>query len=248
MVSAPARPTVLLLGSLAATRTMWQWQQPAWSRHFDLIAWDYHGHGNDRDAASMQAVGSIAATVLADLDSQGVEHFHVVGVSLGGMVALELAHQAPQRVQRVVASHCRYFQTPATAAAWDERIALVLHSGMAALEDATIERWIGAPAGEDFAQKAALIRRMLQSVAPASYAACASAVRDFDARPWVGSLATPALLVAGEADAAAPAAHVEELAGHIAGARCTQIAQGHHVPTLDTPDLYTRLVEDFLRG
>ena len=242
------RPALVLLGSLAATRAMWNLQLPYWSRHFDLIPWDYHGHGNLLEPSRMASAGSIADCVLADLDRQGVDRFHLVGISLGVMVARQIAHQAPGRVLRLVASHCRYYQTPQTREAWDERIALVSRSGLSALEDATVERWLSPATRAAFAQRVDLVRTMMRSVTPASYAACAGAVRDFDARAWVRTIAAPTLLVAGSADLAAPAEHVDELAGCIAGARCTRIPQGHHVPTLDTPQFYTRLVEDFLRA
>ena len=242
------RPALVLLGSLAATHEMWQLQLPFWSRDFEPIAWDYHGHGNGLEPSRMTSAASIADCVLADLDRQGVDRFHLVGISLGGMVALQIAHQAPTRVLRLVASHCRYYQTPTTREAWDERIALVSRSGMSALEDATVERWLSPATRADFAPRVELVRTMMRSVTPASYAACAGAVRDFDARAWARTIAAPTLLVAGSADVAAPAEHVDELAGCIAGARCTRIPQGHHVPTLDTPQFYTRLVEDFLRA
>ena len=242
------RPALVLLGSLAATREMWQLQLPFWSRHFEPIAWDYHGHGNGLEPSRMTSAASIADCVLADLDRQGVDRFHLVGISLGGMVALQIAQRAPARVLRLVASHCRYYQTPATREAWDERIALVARAGMAAVEDATVERWLSPATRAEFAPRVELVRTMMRSVTPASYAACAGAVRDFDARAWVRTIAAPTLLVAGSADLAAPAEHVDELAGCIAGARCTRIPQGHHVPTLDTPQFYTRLVEDFLRA
>jgi 3-oxoadipate enol-lactonase len=242
------RPALVLLGSLAATREMWHLQMPFWSRHFDLIAWDYHGHGNGLEPSRMDSAASIADCVLADLDRQGVGRFHLVGISLGGMVALQIAHQAPTRVLRLVASHCRYYQTPQTREAWDERIALVSRAGTAAVEDATVERWLSPATRSDYAPRVDLVRAMLRSVTPASYAACAGAVRDFDARAWVQTITAPTLLVAGSADLAAPAEHVDELARCITGARFTRIPHGHHVPTLDTPQFYTRLVEDFLRA
>ena len=47
------RLALVLLGSLAATREMWQLQLPCWSRHFERIARDYHGHGKGLEPSRM---------------------------------------------------------------------------------------------------------------------------------------------------------------------------------------------------
>jgi pimeloyl-ACP methyl ester carboxylesterase len=70
--------------------------------HFDVIAVDLAGYGEARDRAAPTEIAAHARAVLRTLDHLGVSSFHLLGHSMGGMVAQEIVHQAPHRVMRLV--------------------------------------------------------------------------------------------------------------------------------------------------
>ena len=134
-------PVVVLANSLASTRDLWVSQVAAWSLRQRVVRFDYAGHGGTPDAGAPTSVECIARQLLAALDAQGIGAFRCVGLSLGGLVAMQLAALAPGRVERLVVANSRWFQTEATRAVWPERIASVSAQGVGAIADATLERW-----------------------------------------------------------------------------------------------------------
>ena len=113
-------PTVVLLHALGADLTMWEAQLDALERSFGVLRLDMRGHGKSTwldgvaDAAAARQdrrIADYADDVLAVLDALHIERAHWCGLSMGGMVAMWAASQAPatpgqaaisQRVARLV--------------------------------------------------------------------------------------------------------------------------------------------------
>lgn len=89
-------PPLLSIGGLGFGRWCWFKQTPALSRHFRTITFDIRGEHN-----FARGVVDLVAEVVALLDSLGVEKTHVLGTSLGGFVAQELALERPDLVDRL---------------------------------------------------------------------------------------------------------------------------------------------------
>jgi len=97
-------PPLVLIHGLGSARTVWKLVMPALTSNFDVIAVDLPGHGQTAwvDGTPMTPP-DLAASVIETLDAIGVGRAHLVGNSLGGWTALELAAAWPQRVASVVA-------------------------------------------------------------------------------------------------------------------------------------------------
>jgi pimeloyl-ACP methyl ester carboxylesterase len=97
-------PPLVLIHGLGSARTVWKPILPALARDFDVIAVDLPGHGRTAWVnGTPMTPPDLAASVLETLDAIGVSRAHLVGNSLGGWTALELAAAAPERVASVVA-------------------------------------------------------------------------------------------------------------------------------------------------
>lgn len=226
-IDGPSRgPVVVLANSLAASRDLWASQVAAWGLRQRVVRFDYAGHGGTSDAGAADSVDAIARALLAALDAQGLGTFRFVGLSLGGLVGLQLAATAPGRVERLVVANSRWYQSDETRAVWPGRIATVRAQGVAAVADATLERWF-TPAFRAAAPDAvAAVRAMIGETSAEGYAAAGAAVRDFDGRPLVAAVRCPTLVVGGAHDAAAPPEHLQELAQAI-GARRLELPCAH---------------------
>ena len=102
MIEGPEEAPVLVLSnSLGTTLQMWRDQAPALRERFRLVRYDHRGHGGSSVPPGPYAVNDLGRDVLALLDGLGVERFSFCGLSLGGMVGMWIASEAPERVERL---------------------------------------------------------------------------------------------------------------------------------------------------
>lgn len=230
-VVGPAHGPLLVLGpSLGASTTVWDRQLPALAARYRVVAFDLPGHGGspagllpDPEPGST-IVDDLAQLVLALVDYHGRDRFHYAGISLGGAIGVHLAVHHPRRLASLaLICTSAHFGAPET---WRERAALVRHSGIGPLLEASPSRWFADPrtADTDFGQ--ALLRD-LAAADPIGYAACCDALAAFDLRAELVRITTPTLVVGGSHDGATPLDHAQELAERISGATLTTVAAGH---------------------
>ena len=96
------RPWLVLIQGMGFDRRGWQPVLPNLQRHFRLVLIDNRGFGGSDRGAGPFGVADMARDVLAVLDDAGISEAHVLGASLGGMVAQELASTHPERVDGLV--------------------------------------------------------------------------------------------------------------------------------------------------
>ena len=94
-------PLILIMG-LGGPHGSWFLQVPAFRKHFRVITYDARGVGLSRDSGEPYTMRTLADDVIAILDHLAIERSHVLGLSLGGMVAQEVAITYPERVRKLV--------------------------------------------------------------------------------------------------------------------------------------------------
>lgn len=94
-------PLVLVHGYLGGSQ-QWDAQLPLLSQYFEVVTLDLAGYGMAHHLTAPTDLADHARNVLATLDHIGIEHFHLLGHSMGGMVAQEITKQAPHRVKKLV--------------------------------------------------------------------------------------------------------------------------------------------------
>jgi 3-oxoadipate enol-lactonase len=239
----PGRPTVILGGSIGSTVAAWEPQRAALAADFHVIAYDHRGHGGSPAPTGPYSIDDLAQDVLGLLDDLQVQRAHLVGLSLGGMVAQQISARAPHRVDRLVllctAAHYSDRES------WTERARIVRAGGTEAVADATMERWLTAGYRHDHPQEIARLRQMLVDIDREGYAGCCEAIADMDLRDALSRIRAPTLVLAGAQDPAAPPEQMRELAVAIDGARFA-IVPGAHVPPLEHPDIVTSLLLEHL--
>lgn len=94
-------PLVLVHGFMGGSR-QWAYQRAALGQDYEVIALDLPGYGENAHLQAPDSIEGFAAWTLDDLGSRGIEQFHLLGHSMGGMIVQEMVAQAPERVDRLV--------------------------------------------------------------------------------------------------------------------------------------------------
>ncbi len=239
------KPALVLSNSLGTDFSMWDPQVPEFLKSFRVLRYDTRGHGQSPVTPGPYSIEQLANDVLALADALKLDRFHFCGLSMGGMIGMWLAINAARRLNKLVlCSTAAKIGTPET---WNARIDTVREQGMKLVTAATIERWFSPAFRAKNPATVASIQKMLEAAHPEGYAACCAAVRDFDFREQLGNVPTPALVISGTHDPAAPPADGRFLADHIHGARYVEL-NAAHLSNVEAAERFTREVLAFLNS
>lgn len=241
----PEDAPVLVLGSsLGTTHAMWDDNVEALTERFRLLRYDTRGHGGSPVPPGPYSMEELGADVLALLDRLGLERVSFCGLSIGGMIGMWCASEAPERFEGLVlCCTVPYFGEPEM---WDERARTVRASGMEPLVDATIERWLPPETRAARPEAEEHLRSMFLSTPPEGYAGCCEAIRDMDLRDRLASITAPTLVLAGSDDPSTPAERVRSIKELVPGARYSEIEGAAHIANVAQPEAFDAAVLGFL--
>lgn len=236
-------PVLVLSNSLGTTPAMWDEQTPTLSERFRLVRYDHRGHGGSPVPPGPYTIEDLGGDVLALLDRLGIERVSFCGLSLGGMVGMWLASEAPGRVERLVLCCTSARFAPDT---FDSRARTVRADGVGAIADAVVERWFTPAFREGRPEVAECARRMLLETPAEGYAGCCEALRDADLSGTLGTISAPTLVVAGADDPAAPPEEAELISDSIPEASLEVIPDAAHLANIEQPEAVTQAILDHL--
>jgi 3-oxoadipate enol-lactonase len=246
-VGDPAKPTVLLIMGLALSSRAWDRLPTLLSRDFRVVIFDNRGTGRSARAGFAYRMSDLADDAAAVLDAADCAVAHVFGISMGGMVAQELAIRHPGRV-RSLALGC-------TFASWRGRTGPSLNTKLDLLllnlgfvTPARISRVLVSAEWHAAHPEAALhwIRRA-ERTALRYATAQVLAIARHDTLPRLHRIRAPTLILTGTADKLVPPANSEVLARSIPGARLLELPDAGHVFPLERErETVSALREHFL--
>jgi 3-oxoadipate enol-lactonase len=244
-------PVLVLANPIGTTRAIWAAQVPVLRENFRLLRFELRGHGEPGARSSAPpgpySIAELGTDVLGLMREHGITTAAYCGISIGGMIGLWLAANAPDRISSLVVC-CAAITPMPSRQAWLDRAALVRSSGMPAISDMIPPRWFTA----DFIarQPAAVsaVLDMLLGTDPLGYAGCAEAIADLDLAPVLGAIKAPTLVLAGAEDPAAPPWQGARTALGIAGSRLTVIRGTSHLAPYQTPGPVTAAILSHLIG
>jgi len=236
--------TLVLSNSLGTTRELWARQLPMLSERFRILTYDHPGHGRSSPPEQPATVEAFALDLLGLLDELDLDRVSFCGVSLGGMVGMALALQAPERVERLALSCTSAHLGP--PGGWHERAHVVRAEGLEAIADAVVGRWFTTRASDDEPDLVARFRSMFVSTPPEGYARCCEAIARWDARDRIADIAAPVLVVAGADDPATPLEHAELIASRIPDARLRVLEHAAHLANVERADAFNEALVEHL--
>jgi pimeloyl-ACP methyl ester carboxylesterase len=239
-----AGAAVLLLHAFPLNSSMWAAQIGPLSNRFRVIAPDVRGFGESRPA-SPWTVEEMADDLDEFLGKLGVTDCAVVGVSMGGYIALPFWLRHRERVRQLVLANSRARADNETEKnGRNEMIAAIQQNGAAILPDRMLPRLLKPNPSADSVR---IVRGMIEAVDPAAAAYAVMAMRD---RPDFSSVLhrvdRPTLVITGEDDVIIRLEDARATADTIPGARFVTIPNSGHLSNLENPEEFNRALLGFL--
>lgn len=239
---------LLLLNGLGANLEMWQPLVGELANHREVIAFDLPGTGRSARPHWPLRMPQLARVVTDLLDHLGHDRLDVLGYSLGGIVAQELAHRAPDRIERLVLCATTpglpsippdpvvsaLMLTPARY--WNRRLAELIVPIIAG----------GRTARDGRVLEAGLDERLLQPPSALGYLYQLYAMTGWSSHPWIRSVRHRALVVHGDHDPVVPLANARYLAQALPNGRLHVVPGAGHLVLFDEPGSVAGELEAFL--
>lgn len=236
---------MLVLGnSLGTSRMVWDRQVTALGERFRLLRYELPGHGGSAAWAGPYSIAGLGAGVLALLDSAEVDRAAYCGISIGGMIGMWLAANAPDRIAALGLVCPSAYLPPADG--WRARADQVRAAGLASVSPSSAGRWFTAEFAEREPEVISSFIAELEHTDPAGYAGCCLAIADMDLRADLSSIKAPTLVISGADDPATPPEHGAAIAAGIAGARQIVVEGAAHLANVSSPDEVTAALLDHL--
>lgn len=235
---------LVFINSLGTDFRTWDDVVPYFAADYRIIRHDKRGHGSSDCPPPPYAIRD-HATDLADLlDALNVEQAILVGISVGGMIALDFAAQHPNRVQRLVL--CDTAPKIGTPDMWNERIDTIRQHGMAHLGDAILARWFAPDFGMKHPDAYSGYYNMLTRIPVDGYTGTCEALRDADLWSHVEQITVPTLVLCGAEDLGTTPEMAHQLADALPNGTCQIIAGAGHLPCIEQPDVMAQKIAHFL--
>jgi 3-oxoadipate enol-lactonase len=228
---------------LGTDRRIWLYQVPAFCSRAPVLLVDLRGHGRSGAPPGEWTIADMALDVVRLLRHLGVERAHMVGLSMGGMVAQQLALDYPYATASLVLADTVCGVPASGAAGVGEAMRYIETHPMAEVAKTRITT--AFTDAVDPVMRGHLIETVALNDKDA-YERAARAAFGFSLCARVAEIRAPALVVVGEGDRTFPLAWMEELATRIPGARLARIAGAGHIVNMERPQEFNRAVLEFL--
>ena len=237
-------PTVLLLHPVGLDSACWGAQVAALAPRFRVLRVDLRGHGRSDTPPPPYSLSDFGADVHTLLRQLRVAPAHVVGLSLGGMVAQVLALEHPEDVRSLVLADTNSTLGPEVRRAMVERGEAARRDGMTSILDSTLSRWFTPSFMES--EIVAETRKRLLADDVEGWAAAWRAISELDTEPRLSEIRVPTLVIIGENDLSVPVSRARAMADRIPGAAFHVVPGAPHMAPLERPDLFNPPLLAFL--
>ena len=236
--------TLVFVNALGTDLRIWDDVVTGYAGAFRILRYDLRGQGLSDAPPAPYSIDDHVADLAALLGAHKIAGAIVVGMSVGGMIALALAAARPDLVRLLVL--CDTAHRIGTPEMWSARIEAVRANGLASIADAVLERWLSAEFRQAHAVDLAGYRNMLTRNPAEGYIGTCATLRDTNLTSVASRLTLPTLCLVGEADGATPPVLVQSLSEMIPNATFETIQNAGHLPCIEQPGLLSSRIESFV--
>lgn len=240
----PDGPVIVFSNSLGTDHRLWETQVPAVVDRYRVIRYEACGHGVSDLPRARVTIDQLGNDVVALLDHLQVQRTVVCGCSMGGVIALWLAANHPERIAGAVLANTG--AKLGTDDGWNARIKDVRAGGTAAIRDMVLGRFLTATFRAREPVTAARIAGMIDATNDSGYIAACEALRDVDLREAAKTVRVPAMIIGSELDESTPPALSHELHASINGSELVMIPAAAHLSNVEQPGSFNSALLRFL--
>jgi pimeloyl-ACP methyl ester carboxylesterase len=233
---------LLLLHGALVSRTMWEPQIQEFSRYYRVVSCDLPAHGETADISGEYSISRLCESLIQLLGSLGIEDTHIVGHSLGGMVAQQLAVSYTERVQKLVLAETAFGTKNST---W-ERVQSSFASSFLNLTPQNILVELSVRQyGSLNAQVSEFLRGEMVRFDQKTSVRVMGAAMHFAGKEQLRNIHSPTLVLVAQMN---KRTHEQgrDMARLIPAARFEIIPKAHHMLNMDNPDAFNQVVLTFL--
>lgn len=239
-------PLLLIMG-LGYTHEMWHRTRPLLSQHYRTIAFDNRGVGKSDVPTGPYSIAQMADDAAAVLDAAQVDRAHVLGLSMGGMIAQEFALAYPNRVRSLILG-CTGCGGKNAVPAAEQVLQIILARATMTPEEgaqAIVPFIYDATTPRERIEEDLAIRRATYPTA-AGYLGQVQAILAWSSFDRLKDIQAPTLILHGETDELVPPENARILAKHIPGSRLVMLPHASHIFPTDQPEASHREILAFL--
>lgn len=241
-------PPLLLIAGLASDSQSWLPVIEGLAKQYTVVVLDNRGVGRSSQECTIN-ISLMADDCAALIRHLGYQRVAVAGHSMGGMIAMELSRQYPDLVERLVliATSCRnsvrnnllfqdwadWYESGHDRAAWFRNLLYWIFTERFFQNSAMVDVVLTYLLSYPWPQSPQAFRQQIQAIA------------DFDATPWLGRIAAPTLVMAGEQDLLMPPGDSESLAQQLLKAVLKVVQGAAHSVQTEQPEAFVHHVMDF---
>ena len=241
-------PPLVLIHGVGLDHTMWDRVVEGLATRHRVLRYDLLGHGDSHDPPGARQADDFVEQFLEVLNSHDLEDSDVVGLSLGGLIALLTAARQPRRVRRLVLASTVFGRSERQLSGVQQRLALAETEGLGPVADLAVERWFTSNWRATHGAAVESIRQRLRTTDLAGYLKAYRLFVEADglASASAADVEAPTLVLAGERDSGSTPEMARALAAAIPTARVQIMAGVHHLPPIEAPETFASVLIQFL--
>lgn len=245
-----AGSALVFLHAFPLDQSIWNEQVAAFTPDYRVITCDWRGFGGTSLGSRPPGMDTFAEDLAGLLDALNVERATLCALSMGGYGTFAFYRRFAERVEALILCDTR--ATPDTEEGKSNRrqlAARVLEGGPLVVAEAMMTKLLGATT---LAERPAVVARVQAIIEATSAEAIAAALHGMagraDSTDLLGGINIPTLVLVGEEDTLTPPEEAERMAQAIPGVRYEIIPEAGHLPNLERPDEFNRLLAGFLKS
>lgn len=242
--SSETKPWLVLGHSLGTSSSLWSLVDEHIADQANLCLVDFPGHGRASAAAGPFSISDLADLIVYRLEENGIKSFYYAGVSLGGVVALDLALRYSEKVRGVCVMSAGV--AVVNPDMWMDRADFVRVYGTDALVEGAFTRWFSPYTQVNSEVRAKSLLNDLSSTDDQSYAYACEALAEYNARERLGSIRVPTIAAGGESDQLVPVVESRKIAEGVQG-ELVVINDAAHASPIEQPEQVSRVIKRLIK-
>jgi pimeloyl-ACP methyl ester carboxylesterase len=239
--------SLVMIAGFGANRSMWASQIPFFRKHYQAVTFDNRGTGKSDKPAGPYSTRLLADDAVRLMDHLGIKKAHIMGVSMGGMIAQELGINYPERILKLVLA-CTFACKDETSGDSPEQGKL-LHLSSQRMAAGMARLAVNKPINQFvFGTLAMIMTPFAGASAGVGLNGQREACNSHNTLSRLPLIKAPTLVIVGTKDRIIKPVSSEVIAGNIPGAKLVRIEGGSHMFSMEMKDRFNREVLDFLQS